>query len=165
MCYGLFMLQPDIQAHADSDLDSVCSQVHSSLAPEHSSFIPTSAPLPLQFFQPGAPSRHHSAPFSFDIPSLPRPFFKRHPVPSPCSVLGCLLVLFIQLWSLSDMCCYPQNYTYTRLLCVHGEVVEHGVLKDGFGVRQIGVRVPALLPVLCDSDKLLSLLEPPFLHL
>lgn len=42
--------------------------------------------------------------------------------------------------------------------------MEHSVLKE-FRVRQICIRVSALLPLLCDLDKVLSLLGPQFPHL
>ena len=43
--------------------------------------------------------------------------------------------------------------------------MEHSILKDRCRVRQIQIRVPALLPILCDLDKFLSLLELQFPHL
>lgn len=60
----------------------------SSLDPGHSSFIPTSEPLPLQFIPPGALSPYCPAPFSFYKTSLQQLFFKFHSRPSHCSALG-----------------------------------------------------------------------------
>lgn len=91
--YGFFVLQPDIQACPDSlTLTLSVLKWLSSLDPEQTSFVPTSIPLLLQYFQPGGPYPRY--PFSSYITSLPQLFFRFYSGPSRCSLLDRLSLLY-----------------------------------------------------------------------